>query len=118
MSFLGETAYDSYFTTPVGHTGVTFLAASGDSGSYDPSTGRTVVDYPAASPDVVGVGGSTVETDSVGDYLTETAWGTGPRRRRPGGSGGGISSFESEPSFQTGVVTQTTTKLGGAGCVD
>ena len=29
----GETSYDSYFTTPAGHTGVTFVASSGDSGS-------------------------------------------------------------------------------------
>ena len=30
--FSGEGNYDSYFTTPSGHTGVTFLASSGDSG--------------------------------------------------------------------------------------
>ena len=31
--FSSETAYDSYFTTPSGHTGVTFVASSGDSGA-------------------------------------------------------------------------------------
>ncbi len=30
--FRGETSYDSYFTTPAGHTGITFVGASGDSG--------------------------------------------------------------------------------------
>ncbi len=31
--FRQEAAYNSTFTTPAGHTGITFLAASGDSGS-------------------------------------------------------------------------------------
>ena len=30
--FSGETAYDPIFTTPAGHNGVTFIAASGDNG--------------------------------------------------------------------------------------
>ena len=30
--FASETDYDSYCTTPVDHVGVTFLAATGDSG--------------------------------------------------------------------------------------
>ena len=55
--FYGETAYDSLFTTPAGHIGgdglpggVTFVAASGDSGAWDG------VSYPAASPNVLSVG--------------------------------------------------------------
>ena len=31
--FSGETSYDSTFTTPSGHNGVTFLASTGDSGA-------------------------------------------------------------------------------------
>src|SRR5262249_55449928 len=31
--FISETGYDSYFTTPANHGGVTFVAASGDSGA-------------------------------------------------------------------------------------
>src|SRR5262249_51812117 len=46
--YQGENDADHYFTTPEGHQGVTFVAAAGDNGS---------VNYPAASPDVVGVGG-------------------------------------------------------------
>jgi len=34
-----ESSFDTYFTTPSGHTGITFIAASGDSG---------VVEYPSA----------------------------------------------------------------------
>jgi hypothetical protein len=88
-----ETSYDSNFLTPSGHGGVTFLASSGDSGAPD--------SYPSASPNVVSVGGTTLNLDSAGNFLSETAW---------SGSGGGISSFEGQPSYQQGVVTQTSTR--------
>ena len=32
--FAKETAYNSTFATPAGHAGITFVAASGDSGSF------------------------------------------------------------------------------------
>ena len=31
--FAGESTYDSYFTTPAGHTGVTFVASIGRHGA-------------------------------------------------------------------------------------
>jgi uncharacterized delta-60 repeat protein len=88
--FSGETANDSVFTTPRGHVGVTFLASTGDYGSPG--------GYPAYSPNVVAVGGTTLNTDSSGNYLSETGW---------SGSGGGISAYETQPAFQKGVVTQS-----------
>jgi autotransporter-associated beta strand protein len=91
--FSGENAFDSFFTTPSGHSGVTFLAASGDQGS--PGL------YPAASPNVVAVGGTTLSVDSSGNYLSESGW---------AGSGGGISPFEAQPAYQQGVVTQSSTQ--------
>jgi hypothetical protein len=90
--FLGETAYDSYFTTPPGHGGVTFLASSGDSGAP--------AGYPAISPNVVSVGGTTLRLGSSGNVLDESGW---------SGSGGGISTVESQPDYQRSVVTQSTT---------
>jgi len=90
--FSGETSYDTYFTTPSGHGGVTFLAATGDSGK--PSG------YPAYSPNVVAVGGTTL-TLSGSTYVSETGW---------SGSGGGISVYEPQPGYQQGVVTQSSTK--------
>lgn len=74
-----ETAFDTHFAI----NGVTFVASSGDSGSG--------VEYPAASPDVVGVGGTTLNLDRSGNYVSETAW---------NGSGGGQSAYENEPSYQ------------------
>jgi len=91
--FYSETSYDSYFTTPAGHNGVTFVAASGDSGA--PPI------YPAVSPNVLAVGGTTLSLDAEGDYLGETAW---------SGSGGGISAYEAQPAYQKGVVSQSTTQ--------
>lgn len=91
--FNGESNYDSYFTTPSGHSGVAFVVASGDSGAP--------AEYPAASPNVLSVGGTALYLSSQGTISSETAW---------SGSTGGLSTFESEPAYQKGVVTQTTTR--------
>src|SRR2546422_9450653 len=79
--FFGESSYDYHFNV----AGVSFIASSGDSG--------TSVSYPAASPYVVSVGGTTLNVDGSGKLQSETAW---------SGSGGGVSSYESKPSYQTG----------------
>ncbi len=106
----GETTEDTDFTTPTGHNGITFLAATGDSGSYSSTrTTRITPQYPAASPNVVAVGGTTLHV-SGNTYSSETAWGNGTSSGTKGGSGGGISKFESQPSYQNGIVTQSTTK--------
>ena len=94
--FWGESAYDSIFTTPAGHTGVTFVAASGDSGAwYGPM-------YPSVSPNVLAVGGTTLTLAAGSTYGSETGW---------SGSTGGFSGFdsnwrtyESEPSYQTATL--------------
>jgi subtilase family serine protease len=88
----GESGWDSYFTSPAGHQGITFVASSGDAGSAG------APEYPSVSPNVLAVGGTQLTTDSAGDYVSEVGW---------SGSGGGISFTESQPSYQRGVVTQT-----------
>jgi subtilase family serine protease len=77
--FQGENSLDNHFAS----NGVTFLAASGDTG--------TGVAYPAASPNVIGVGGTSLSLNATGNYQSETAW---------SGSGGGLSTIEHEPLFQ------------------
>ena len=61
--FAGEKADDSDFTTPAGHTGVTFVDSSGDYGAF--GTGgdgdTSMVNYPAASPNVLAVGGTQLD---------------------------------------------------------
>jgi subtilase family serine protease len=83
--FSSETSLDSYFTTPTGHSGVSFVASTGDSGAPG--------GYPAYSPNVIAVGGTTLSVDGSGNYLGETAWSSG---------GGGVSTLEAEPSYQSG----------------
>lgn len=76
----GESSLDSHFN----HTGVSYVASSGDSGG--------VVEYPSASPYVLSVGGTHLVLDSSGNYSSESAWSSG---------GGGASHYESEPGYQT-----------------
>jgi subtilase family serine protease len=64
------------------HPGVAIVAASGDSGYR--------VQWPASSPFVTGVGGTTLRATATG--WNETAW---------AGSGSGCSKFEKKPDWQT-----------------
>ncbi len=88
-----EATYDSVFNVP----GVTFVASTGDYGAADP-------EYPAFSPNVVAVGGTSLTLNSDGSYDNETGWGY--QSDAVGafiGSGGGISLYEPEPAYQQGV---------------
>ena len=82
-----ERALDYHFTTPSGHTGVTFVAAAGDSAA----SGGT--EWPSTSPYVLAVGGTKLQVDLAGNYQSETAW---------NGSGGGYSTLEPVPWYQKG----------------
>ena len=79
--FAGQTQYDALFSTP----GVTFVAASGDAGAG--------VNWPASSPHVLGVGGTTLTYNTNSGLVSEVAW---------NGSGGGVSSVEPLPTYQIG----------------
>ena len=45
------------------------------------------------------VGGTSLNLDASGNRISESGW---------SGSGGGISTGEAQPSYQKGIVTQTT----------
>lgn len=75
----GETSYDSYFTA---NHPVSFFASSGDNG--------TGAGWPAVSPNVVAVGGTTLNMHD-NSVTSESAW---------SGSGGGTSAYENQPSYQ------------------
>ena len=93
----GESNFDSIFTTPAGHQPVTWLAGSGDSGA--PS-------YPAASPNVVAVGGTALNVSASGQYLGEAVWNADNDDGDTGGGsgGGGVSLYEQIPQYQVGNV--------------
>jgi hypothetical protein len=77
-----DTSFNYYFD----HTDVAITASSGDSG-YG-------VHYPAASPYVVAVGGTSLNRASNARGWTESAW---------SGAGSGCSAYEAKPAFQNGL---------------
>ena len=101
--------------------GITLVAASGDSGpascdspSESSARGGLSVSYPASSPEVTGVGGSTFGGDlpdpspywgtsngpnggSALSYIPEVSWNDTPTRLKLAASGGGKSSCRSSP---------------------
>lgn len=101
-----EQSADADFVTPPGHPGVTFLAAAGDNGAYASLDITTITaQYPAASPNVVAVGGTTLGVDANNCWSNETVWGSGTASwSSGGGGGGGISAYEPQPSYQTATV--------------
>jgi len=90
-------AQDNHFVGP----GVTFFTGAGDSGH------GTV--YPAASPYVMSVGGTTLHVDKSGNYSNEKAW---------PGTGGGLSPFEPEFPYQSGYPIPNDPPPGKRGTPD
>jgi pseudomonalisin len=96
--------------------GQTVFASTGDNGSACPvgagangvplSGAAGTVLYPASSPYVVGVGGTTLFTNSDFTYNREIGWDAG---------GGGTSAFESSPFWQAAV---SPTSAAGKGVPD
>lgn len=81
--------------------GQTFSFSTGDSGSSEcgsPPGSSVGASYPASSPYVIAVGGTTLSTDANGNYLGERVW---------SGTGGSPSLVEAKPSWQNGVVSGT-----------
>jgi subtilase family serine protease len=76
----GAASFDSFYT----HPGVAITASSGDSGFG--------VEFPASSPHVTAVGGTSLRVASNTRGWTETAW---------NGAGSGCSTVFAKPSWQT-----------------
>jgi subtilase family serine protease len=93
-----ETSTDlTYDTEYFGVSGVVYTASAGDSGY---SAG---VIYPATSPHVVGVGGTSLSTASNSRGYTESVWDTSSSE----GTGSGCSSNEPQPSWQAALSVIT-----------
>jgi subtilase family serine protease len=81
--FSTEANFDWVFSAP----NVVYLAATGDSAG---------VIYPSASPNVIGVGGtSTARNLQTGDLIREIGWSD---------AGGGLSFYEPTPYYQAGIA--------------
>jgi len=91
--FSGETSLDSHFTK----ANIVYFASTGDSAGTE---------WPSVSPNVVAVGGTTVRRvgesgSTFGNFIREGAWEDG---------GGGLSSVEARPSYQS-VLPSATNRL-------
>jgi hypothetical protein len=92
--YRGETSFDSDFAAA---PNVSFFASSGDTAK--------AVEYPAASPDVISVGGTTLTlTKSTYTWKGESAWST---------AGGGCSAYEKPTAAQKAFPTYD---QSGANC--
>jgi subtilase family serine protease len=96
--------------------GIGIYFSSGDNSDESLVEGYRTADWPASSPFVTAVGGTTLGVGASNNYLFETGWGTTTSSwtgtawspAAPGswlyGSGGGVSTLFAEPSYQQGVV--------------
>jgi subtilase family serine protease len=104
----GAMKVDDHLFMQAAAQGQTMFVSTGDTGSScalaptngAPGSGPPMVEYPAASPYVVGVGGTTVVSNSAdSSYAGEVAWNAG---------GGGLSQFENSTSWQQAVIPSST----------
>jgi subtilase family serine protease len=102
--------------------GIGLYFSSGDSGDEQADVGYITPDFPASSPFVTAVGGTSVEVGANGAPLFSTGWGstrdqivqtkagglafaeTLPGTIFRGGAGGGVSALFAQPAYQKGVV--------------
>ena len=98
--------------------GIGIYFSSGDNSDESLVVGTRTTDWPASSPFVTAVGGTSLAVGATNNYLFETGWGTFTSSWHstsstwsptpPGswlyGSGGGVSRLFAEPFYQVGVV--------------
>jgi subtilase family serine protease len=121
-----KTAYDNTFLLAAG-TGISVMFSSGDDGDEFATLGIAVPDYPASSPFVTDIGGTTLQIGKHGAHDGELGWSTGSSLlcndvllgspgcthaklntwlpvTTHGGSGGGTSYTYLQPFYQAGIV--------------
>jgi subtilase family serine protease len=102
--------------------GIGLYFSSGDDGDEVANLGDAEPDFPASSPWVTAVGGTSIAIDQRGKIAYETGWGDTldqivasskgklsytdplPGALLAGGAGGGRSTVFAQPSYQRGVV--------------
>ena len=121
-----KAAYDNTFLMAAG-TGISVMFSSGDDGDEFSTIGIASPDYPASSPYVTDVGGTTLQIGKHGAHDGELGWSTGRSFlcndvllgapgcsnstlntwlpvSTDGGSGGGTSYTYLQPFYQAGIV--------------
>ncbi len=97
--------------------GITVAAASGDCAAFDDGAyNQLAVDFPAADPYTLAVGGTLLQTDAHGRRTTEPAWyNASPDTNKCSndwGTGGGLSLDFKQPSWQKGAGVQNSYSNG------
>jgi subtilase family serine protease len=113
----GKQVFDSFerLYTSAALRHVTVLASAGDDGSanvdvnMNPYPFPTVI-FPASSPLVTAVGGTSLYADTSGNYQSETVWNEGIDG---GATGGGVSQTFAEPLYQRLLPSSAQRALGG-----
>jgi subtilase family serine protease len=103
--------------------GIGVYFSSGDDGDEVATLGHASADFPASSPWVTAVGGTSLGIGSTGATVLETGWETGKSTLAAGaytppapgaflyGSGGGTSTLFDQPTYQRGVVPDQLAKV-------
>ncbi len=101
--------YSDFYKQITTRQGFTVVSGSGDNGATDYAnvamtklSATATVNFPADVPWVTAVGGTTLLQSTAG--YSERAWSN---------SGGGVSSFFSEPAFQQSLPSSIQAKLAG-----
>ena len=112
LGTVGTGVFDEVFAEAVAQ-GQTWSASSGDAGAAcgvvtnlaTPDSGvPSSVEYPASSPNVVAVGGTSLFVNSNYNYVTELSWDAG---------GGGTSNLEPAPIWQFNDLAVPTASTAG-----
>jgi subtilase family serine protease len=93
---------------------VTVFASAGDAGVANVNINGQIypfptVNFPASSPYVTAVGGTTLMADTSGNYQSEVVWNDGPGSA----TGGGVSQFFAEPAYELGLPSSDQQILNG-----
>jgi len=114
----GSMLQDDEIFSEAAAQGQTVFASAGDTGTFCPApvvsmngvpAGLPFQEYPASSPYVVAVGGTTLIANPDGTYNGEIGWDSG---------GGGPSLLESPGAWQSGVVNVVASEAGARAVPD
>ncbi len=94
-------SFNDFYRQSASQQHITFLASAGDAGSANPDVNNNIypfstVGFPASSPWVTAVGGTSLYADVNGNYQSETAWNDGIGSA----TGGGYSLYFKAPDYQ------------------
>ena len=103
--------------------GIGVYFSSGDSGDETVNFGFAVTDYPASSPNVTAVGGTSLAVDQNHNLDFETGWGVSSYNCKPNvpsctragwqaGAGGGYSAIFPQPDYQANYGGNLAGKTG------